>query len=69
MERINNMLNVLLSFSLFPFGLPHSSDNFKKRLSEYQNTDQETDKANLCNDWQSVGKSMAQAIEKGKNEQ
>jgi hypothetical protein len=69
MKRINSMVNVLLSFSLFPFGLSQSSDNFKKKLSKYQNTNQEADKANLYTDWQAVGCDIAHMIEKGKNEQ
>ncbi|MDH7461462.1 hypothetical protein QEG73_09235 [Chitinophagaceae bacterium 26-R-25] len=68
MKRISNMVNVLLSFSIFPFGLTDSSDDFRKKLSKYQNTNQETDEVNIFNDWQSVGNDIAQAFEKGKNE-
>lgn len=69
MKRINNMVSVLLSFSLFPSGLTHSSDDFRKKLSKYQNTNQETDEVNIFSDWQRVGNDIAQAVEKGKNEQ
>ncbi|MBV4358448.1 hypothetical protein [Pinibacter aurantiacus] len=67
MKRINSMVNVLLSFSLFPFSLTNSTDDFRKKLSKYQNTNQQTDEVNISNDWQSVGIDISQAVEKGKN--
>lgn len=68
MERINSFMGVILSFSLLPFGVNHKTD-FKERISQYQNTNQNTDKNNLINDWNHVGQDIGKALEAAKNEQ
>ena len=67
MNRMNNIMEALASFSLFPFG--YNNSNFESKLVKYQYSDQNTDKENLYKDWVSIGKDIQKAIDKIKNEQ
>jgi hypothetical protein len=69
MDRISNMRQVLLSFSLFPPEWVKPNIAFEEKISKYLHTNQETDVQNLYNDWNSVGQDITRSIKKIRDEQ